>query len=386
MSDIDFDELDQAISKVVGKATKDNISKPAPQPSSQISGDGNGDTHNATIEQSNESDSREVAVQNDSLGTSQKIVPHKEGRFMDMIHSGGYKPAQSTNEKSNSTTLSESKKTLAPSQPSAWIDPITPPETDVSLSSSDHDDTAASLSSTDDESTIEEQIGANDNIDSTPSDEIGVDEVPPLPIASHESPFIEGSEKKVSKRPLGGAALDDEIAKDNNIDDTTPKPTEQSDQTTDDEERSQDIVLPPELEKELVELEETNELRQAPLPNESLNEHTREEIASHNKKTSETQLADAQSPDNISTSLSGLLESGEASETYQIKQDSITSSHETLHPLFADSHTETASTSPKTSHHSMTPLRWIVTVIGLIMLGMIIGASVFLIMTGGSGL
>lgn len=343
--------------------------------------------HTKTQAENNQttSDSHETTIQNGSSETSQKIVPHKEGRFMDMIHSGGYKPAQSTSEKSDDRP-SEPKKTLAPSQPSAWIDPIKSSlETDNMSSLSNHDDTVAPLSGIGDESTIEEQRGVNDTIDDTSSDETSVDKATPLPLASHESPFIEGSEKKVSKRPLGSGGTDDEGAKDNDGNDITS--TEQSDETTSDEEQPQDIVLPPELEKELVELEETNELRQAPTPNELYDEDTpQEEITSRNEKNSKPPLTDTQSPSNISTSLSGLLESGETSETYQLKQDPDISPHETLHPLFADSHTETAATSPKNSHHSMTPLRWIVTVIGLIMLGMIIGASVFLLMTGGSGL
>lgn len=351
MSDIDFEELDKAINKASGT---DSEQKPAEETEDKS------ENFADNQETSEKSVNIEENQTNEEDESDKKIVPHREGRFLDMIHP--------------SADMSSSPSSFSPSQSITKIDPL-----DDESSNEDEEkpvgadeDTELSETNADSESYLnDDSVEKNDEKSDEEPDEKPIEQSPPV-----ESPFIEGSEKKVSKRPLGGWNQDGHQAEKTASEDDSS--TDLDDNNT---KESEEIILPPELEKELVEIEETNELRSTKSEiDDSLSKELDDELASHDDN-SESKPSSSPEP------ISGLLESGkDADEQYKVGSIKEESSKETLHPLFADGHSNHIAASKKPSSHGVKILRWAVTIIGLIMLGVIIGASVFFFATGGSGL
>lgn len=339
MSDIDFEELDKAINKAVGT---DSEQKPAEDVK---------DDNLENLDDGQETaDESKKTIDLDDQGSEEsdkKIVPHREGRFLDMVHP--------------SADMSSSNSAFSPSQSITKIDPI-------DNDSLNEEDQKEQTSTEEDVQSSEATVESSD--DGT-AEKIAEQTTPA------ESPFIEGSEKKVSKRPLGGWSQDNQSSEKLNSEDN-----KDIDADNKDTEKSEEIILPPELEKELVEIEETNELRSTKNEiDESLSKKLDDELASHGDSNVNT------APDSSSEPISGLLEDGkDASEQYQVSNAKDEPSREELHPLFADGHNDHVAVSKKSAGRTTKILRWTVTIVGLVMLGIIIGASIFFFLTGGSGL
>lgn len=341
MSDIDFEELDKAINKA---SEIDSEQKPVEEVEDKKENfTDNQDTSEKSV------DIEENQVNEDE--SDKKIVPHREGRFLDMVHP--------------SADMSSSPSSFSPSQSITKIDPV-----DSDLSGEDDEKEPVSTKEDDQSSETTDKSLSDDLVEKVNEkpDEKSIEQSPPA-----ESPFIEGSEKKVSKRPLGSWNQDDQQSE--KLD------TNEDDENTNADNKSEEIILPPELEKELVEIEETNEFNSTKSEIDgSLPKKLDDELASHEDTS---KLASSSSSEHIS----GLLESGkDASEQYKVDGVKNDFSKEELHPLFADGHNSHIIAPKKPASKGMKILRWTVTIVGLIMLGVIIGASVFFFITGGSGL
>ena len=349
MSDIDFEELDKAINKAAGTDSEQKLAEEVREDSSENLND------NQEVSDTSKKDINLEDQNDDEEESDRKVVPHREGRFLDMVHP--------------SADMSLSPSSFSPSQSITKIDPV---DNDLS-DEKDEKEPVSTEGDNQSEETVDESSGNDlaEKVDKEP-EEKPIEQSPPA-----ESPFIEGSEKKVSKRPLGGW----------NQDDQQPEKLDanEDDENTNADNRgigkSEEIILPPELEKELVEIEETNQFNsQKSEIDESLSKKLDDELASHE---------DTLKPESNSSSehISGLLESGkDASEQYKVDGVKDESSKEELHPLFADGHNSHVAVPKKAASKGMKILRWTVTIVGLIMLGVIIGVSIFFFITGGSGL
>lgn len=376
MSDIDFDELDRAINKVVGK---ENIEKNETAPPSD-------DADNAS-EASSEKTSSSSQPPANSPNT---INSSSGGRFMDLVHPS----SDMRNDSSDSNMMSHSNSSLDNSYEKSTKEPdadvVQNDDTDefslkespdVSSNESPEKDNDLDHTSMPDpldfdpsakkEETVADMVSASDNDISKKMQDIPVE---PPAADNGSTPFLDDV-PPVEKRPLGGW----DPSKDEKDYSKVIAAIKQKD-STDPEKPDEDISLPPELQKELVAIEESNELTPelASLDN-AASDDTKKQLETSSLSSKKSDDASKDPP------VSGLLATGSIPQQYKTvsAQPESVAVHEG-HPLFDDASiaTKTTGKSPKKDSSLKHTLRWIMIIIGLLLLGATLGAAAYVYITG----
>lgn len=379
MSDIDFDELDKAVNSLVDdNGDKKVESAPEQKPSGE-----NGS--NESPPPANESPSKH------------------SGRFMDLVHSS------SDMRKEGSTRMNTSTTNIKPINDNVKAEPINPesseddenptndsssqldfdkdnegdlskdqadtPNTDMPdpldhLPASDDEskDTTKDESKKTDEKSDDKDDSSNPPADTKP--ELDYEETTPPSDEKDKgkgtTPFLDNA--KVKKRPLGGANPDTPTPSDGKKDEAPKSTTETS---------AEPVVLPPELDKNLVAIEsgEAPETPQASAkPPEATEETTTPQEPVNIEKDKKPSAKDQK--EEVAQLLAS-ASSGSIPDQY--KRENRSHELHAPHPLFNfehyDSSSAKAAKGPKST--ASTIFQWIFIVIGLLLLGGSIGAAVF---------
>lgn len=349
MSDIDFDELDRAINKVVGKDDK----KP----------------ETTATENTTDSPSRST-----------------NGRFMDLVHpsSDMKSEAGETSMMSHSTSeldqsLQENNTSLAESGADT--------KKDIVIDKNEVAENAASLSS---DQTEPDTTSMPDPLDFSPHTQKAESQETPESSATDTgeskndtepslTPFLPDA-PPVEKRPLGGwdpSAGEKDYSK--VIDEIKHKT---SDQESSPEETS--IVLPPELEKELVQIEESSNLVEPDAADKASESDKKDDDTQEDQTEDTSSSPPTPSVEKKDKDISGLLATGSIPTQYKTTPSrSETSTPQDSHPLFDDKTTSVNASSKHSSKKSSTHvLRWVMIIIGLLLLGATIGAAAYVFISG----
>lgn len=334
MSDIDFEELDKAVNNITGN----NGTKPSVPPATE--------------------------ADQPSFKASPQISQKPRGRFMDVLH-----PSSDMMGKEN---LSPSRKTVSPivnNKPGPAV----------------HDNQVVA--------DVSEPVVKNDwpdPIDAAPvaeaemeTSETAADNGDIADKLDAASLFLPGA--KVDKRPLGGfnadsTENDEQPGETKEIPPNSPNPIEKND--------SVPVSLPPELEADLVAIEEgglpSNDLD---FPADSF-ETGEKAISSDITDNGETEAKKIDSepvatppptkaPD-IDPKPSGFLAAGSIPQQY--KTAAVSAETSVSHPIFfdADHHDTALSQGAHKKTGSTTLFQWIFIIVGLLLLGATLGAALFI--------
>lgn len=371
MSDIDFEELDQAVNKLVGK----NVPDEKPETPDEAM--------NVTQDQPSKAEKNEKT----DGQTSQK----SKGRFMDVFHHSS--DMIGTNVDSPAPTNQATpgpRKVISP----MYHDVASPAKNESPKTPSPSADKEEPSRKNDWPDPIDAAVEAvKENIDSTPK-----------PVEERVDPsslFL--PDTKVEKRPLGGFSGE-------HIDNSSPK-TEETNQEENDKKEDVDVAatpegpqdegtpppveLPPELEAALVAIEEGDSIP-------SIEERAKKEEASQNQSDEELideavmpdPVEDVATPEPINNEpskepkaevssskpeLSGLLGAGSIPQQYKTAA-ALNESNDTTHPIFFDADQYAASPDAhahKKKSGKTTVFQWIFIIVGLLLLGATLGAALF---------
>lgn len=369
MSDIDFEELDQAVNKLVGKNTADE--KP----------DASSEAVEVTQNEPNKTEEKT------SKPESQAIQKSK-GRFMDVFHHSS--DMIGTNIDSPAPTnqaapgprkvISPTYHDVAPSADNHSLETPLPPadnkeEPPIKNDWPDPIDAAA------------QAVKESDNADTTAK--AMQERVDP------SSLFL--PDTKVEKRPLGGFSGDHlenspEKEEESKKSEAEKEPTETNPDTPN-QEATQPMELPPELEAALVAIEEGDSIP-------SIEERAKREEAIETKSGQITEAlpstpeADdaipepiiSESPKEVKAEaaspkpeLSGLLGAGSIPQQYKTAA-APAETNEASHPIFFDADQYTGSPDAhahKKKSGKTTVFQWIFIIVGLLLLGATLGAALF---------
>lgn len=352
MSDIDFDELDRAVSKYVGSTSSNDDASPVSTPPS-------------IPEAAQESVPVMSGSNDNSVISSSTALPKRRssGRFMDVVHPSsdmGTGKASGESEKSTLPPSSDIKRTaptLEPLDQSAELDETPSSFKDKEEVSDENKETEKPTHEWPDPITVG-STSQKEEAPSTPTEE------PPL--------FLPNA--KVEKRPLGGVPKDKLDA---------ALPSEEPEMKNDVLESSQDEnkanapepELPPELEKDLVAIE----AGEAPeIPQETEKTTPSPEVSQDEKPLSVPEKKDeAPRPEPTHE----LLATGSIPQQYKtppIKRE--TEAAEPDHPAFlnADHYEKAPATTPaKPKSKAAAIFQWIFIILGLLFLGGTLGAAFF---------
>ncbi len=340
MSDIDFDELDKAVSSLAGNNKTNEVPGVAAKPV-----------------------------------TSQ---PQKHGgSLIDVVHPSSFSTTSSPN-----TNPPKPKKTLTPFHPNITPSPQTTPKVQ-----SEPDDGQEDFSNSD-----AQPSDWPDPLDAAPSSPSIDQPQPPT------SPFISGT--KVEKRPLGAIPdkkdSEPDKAKANQPDNSFDEGQQHSTTT-----EGIDETHRPEFGDELAKIESDETAQsaardEAPISNFDAEtppfSKTDDEISLPTKPEKEPNSLSKpnEKPTTPSTAapISGLLASSVVSIPQQYKKTPLTPEPHNDQPLFNAEHYDQSSSPPgASSHHSSghtTIWQWVLIIIGLLLLGAVLGTVVFVLVTGQS--
>lgn len=352
MTDLDFDELDREVSKLVQADTTPDAAIP-PQ----------------KLEQSLEkSENKDASLIEQTSNTTAR----PRGRFMDVMHPSSDMKSDSTPLQSDQLTSTVDRKSIEPvaneEKTKETLEESIPETSPAPF----HTDMPDPIDFHESQNTKDTSGAEADEIDEPLSNN------PPLPSNDKLEGLFKDSE--VEKRPLGQFSQKEQpTVTINTVDgEKVDKTTiiEDKDSSDDDTAAPQDnepIDLPPELEKDLVAIEAGESPDDIPSIAEEGNKKTEIEEA---KEKPGSKTEDKDNKDLSSTA--ALLASGSIPQQYKIALKEKVS-REGDHALFDSSHYETApskaTTKKKSGHKAL--LQWIFIVIGLLLLGSTIGAALF---------
>lgn len=350
MSDIDFDELDKAVSKYVGSVSSSGAQQSANDtPSDQLPSNS------------------PQPVAPDAVVSSSNVLPKRRssGRFMDVVHpSSDMATTKSTSEGDPKDNLSPSveRKSLQPVSEDFQVESE---KKEVEVVPSNDEPVVKQ----DDTSSAHEWPDPLDLHSSSDDKEESKDEAvePPTPTAGN--PFFL-ADAKVEKRPLGG------LKKDAPADEAPTSLPLTEDTKKEGGDTEKELDLPPELEKDLVAIE----AGEAP-------EIEEKEIAeADTSKEDETPLPEPIKTDSVEKKdekapvvTSGLLATGSIPQQYK-PAPSAPEPADTDPPvlLHADHYEKTpAQTVPKHKSKAAAVFQWIFIILGLLLLGGTLGAAFF---------
>ncbi len=354
MSDIDFDELDRAVSKYVGTASSSNNEDASVQASSE----------EATIPVSSQSQNQN---QVNDTNPPQNALPKRRsaGRFMDVVHPSsdmGAPKSVNTTPKNESLESGE-RKTLQPLH------------TDLKSSN----DSSPEVEKKNPEKTPEPQVDHHEWPDPLDmhqeQNDNETEENPSTPNAPVPEAPLFLPDAKVEKRPLGGPIKQDQIQQ-NDVDTLQTEPLENKKGL--DEPTSYEPDLPPELEKDLVAIE-AGEAPEMPLEKQVDVDEVPEE--SHIPEHLEKDVPEEKETDSKSdTPTSGLLASGSIPQQYKKSTPQGEAPSQAEHPAFLNAdHYEKSPASSPSKHKSKAGavFQWIFIILGLLLLGGTLGAAFF---------
>lgn len=373
MTDIDFDELDREVNKLVNADTNTPQNDDTTNPPLSIQDDTQDSQDNTSdIQQSEDQQS------SDSSDVAPSPVTRPRGRFMDVMHPSSDMTTETDSSQSDQLASTPDRKTLEPLDSSdtkeAAQEDTTDEKEDSDHSPSSHTDMPDPIDFHE-ERTAE---GGDVQKEVEPSEEKEVEsspEPPILPLNNELNSLF--NEAEVEKRPLGQfSKVEEPTVTINTVDGEkvsgeTVKEDDKAEDTSleGDISENEPVDLPPELEKDLVAIEAGESPDAIPSPVEEKN-HTKDE-------QEEEKPADTKEDKELSTS-AALLASGSIPQQYKIALKEKVS-REGDHALFDSSHYEKAPTkaakNKKSGHKAL--LQWIFIVIGLLLLGSTIGAGLF---------
>lgn len=371
MSDIDFDELDQAVNSLVGDdkvAEKNKSSVETTKPTEEI-------------------------PKPASVPPPTNLPSKRAGRFMDMKHNSSDmtkdSPSLMTSNKTSIEPLnSDVKPDVTADKPtdeatskSDWPDPIEKPKDEAESKeelkpSADMPDPIGHFDpkKEDDKKDSEDSDTKEPKNDEKQDDEQKKDEE-----SKKTSPFLDDA--KVEKRPLGG--LDNE---DKSEDEPDEKDGDKESKDKDPDEKTPEappepIELPPELDKDLVAIEadEAPELSSTATTTEPEPQKEEEASSEGAGKTDD----DANNQRNHKEEVSQLLATAASgSIPDQYKRENRSHELHAAHPLFDDEGFKKSPVSapkkPKSGAKKI--FQWIFISLGIILLGGSIGAAVFVLL------
>lgn len=392
MSDIDFDELDREVSKLVGN------SKPESQPSEPVETKEDAgqatETHEVPSPENTPSGSSQPVV--DGGGDDSIIAAKPRGRFMDMVH-------PSSDMAKEGAAVSQ----LSTGAERQSINPLPDPDTlEENLSDNDSKSNISDdFSKKEERDTLSEESGSkeesisptdmpdpidvHESLNDTPDEQeskLVANTTPDTPEVSASSddsstpevgPFV--ADAKEEKRPLGQFSDTVEPEKsesDKEIDKILTQ--EDGDEGEKDKPGAVQYNLPPELEKDLVAIEAGES------PDEILSsvdeKDSGEKTEKKEEKTEEDPEKDAETANKkLDDTSAALLASGSIPQQYKIAiKEKAGIKDDDSSQLFKAEHYET-SPAKKTHHKSKVAsvLQWFFIIVGIILLGGTIGFAVF---------
>lgn len=346
MSDIDFDELDREVSKLVGDTDSSTVPVTVTPKEEVVTGDATDDIATVT----------------------------RRGRFMDVMHPSS--DMATKEEASAASQLSDGaeRQTIEP------IDTIEPESAHVEteeqpkLYSTDMPDPIDVHESRQQVETPQEDSYQSELVDSsepdTPTNTI--DNVAP------NDPFV--VDAKVEKRPLGQFSDDTSLVEEA----PSPEPTVTQDDNPDNiATNSTQYSLPPELEKDLVAIEAGKSPDDILSADDVTNNDSQEDDLTISEEgqlgKEEESKEDAPSDRQLSESSAALLASGSIPQQYKLAiKEKAGIKDDTSSQLFQAEHYDT-SPGKATKHKSKatSALMWFFIVVGILLLGGVIGYAVF---------
>lgn len=329
MSDIDFDELDKAVSSLV---------------------DDKGDKKDEKVENASEQKPSVENDTNESPKTTDESPSKHSGRFMDLVHSS------SDMRKEGSGMMNTSTTNITPIDDNVKAEPINP-ESSESDENPDGDNSSSSDTDKDKED------DSNNDKDTAKDESKKTDEKDD---DKKTTPFIDSA--KVKKRPLGGANSDLSISSD-------AKKMESSESSI--ETSTEPVILPPELDKDLVAIESG----EAPETSQETVElpRTTEETAALQEATDVEKDKKPPVKDQKEEVAQLLASANSGSIPDQYKRENRSHELHTPHPLFNFEHygSSSAKTAKGPKSKASSIFQWIFIIIGLLLLGGSIGAAIF---------
>lgn len=380
MSDIDFDELDREVKKLV------NTDDP------QVEKDTFSDVSSVDTEKENSTSttlSSEAGNGTDKTDTEtiDEQKPAKpRGRFMDVVHPSS-DMAAGDEELGARLTSQNDRKSLTPVHEAEDVRS----EEDESL----NDGLTADPTSLPD--LHEEEKKDTDKTEDTSETPAEVSEPTELDVPS--SAFL--ADAKVEKRPLGqhsDAAVDAATDKTDSgpdtqkapsyvsaVDDIAQKAIDEANGKTDDGEEKppveENVPLPPELEKDLVAIE-AGESPDDILSGTLEDGEAKKEEATESKDESDDKEVDDKKEDDKAlksdSATTSLLSSGSIPQQYKIAMQQKTGDSETKQLFAAEHYTTTPAKSAKKGASTFaTIMQWFFIVVGVLLLGAVIGAGLY---------
>lgn len=378
MSDIDFDELDREVKKLV---TNDSSQDDAPE-SAEINNAHDENTTDEISPTSLESSDTELSKSDEDTTTDDQKSTKPRGRFMDVVHPSSDMAAGDEELGARLTSQNE-RKSLTPVHEVEEVKRDLP-EAETKQPPKDGADMPDPID-------FHEQKNAQDG-DMQNADEVEK----PAELDMPSSAFL--ADAKVEKRPLGqhsesgmtdaskegesdekkddapvGNAVDDIAQK--AIDEANGKTEEDKDKTAPVEEN---VPLPPELEKDLVAIEAGQSpdeiLSGTSDENEEVEKPDAAEQNSPEDKNDDTDNDDTKSDSHTAA----ILSSGSIPQQYKIALQQKTGD-ESAKQLFAAEHYTTTPTkaAKKGASTFATVMQWFFIVVGVLLLGAVIGAGLY---------
>lgn len=398
MSDIDFDELDREVSKLVGNSKPDN--QPSEPTETKEDAGQAVETHEAPPVENTSPMIGQSAVDEGEYDSTIAIKPR--GRFMDMVHpssdmakeGAAVSQLSAGTERQSITPLSDSDSlqgNLSGDDMKSDIDDTSSKKEELVTASHEGGDREEPTSPTDmpDPIDVHESLSDTDlRIENETPDEQevkpDVDTTPDMPVVGVKSdagtpeigPFV--ADAKEEKRPLGQFSDTVEPEKsesDKEIDKILSQ--EDNGEAEGDKPDTVQYNLPPELEKDLVAIEAGES------PDEILSSVEDKDDTEKTEKKEEKTEEDSVKDDDISKKLddtsAALLASGSIPQQYKIAiKEKAGIKDDDNSQLFKAEHYETS--PAKKSHHKSkvaSVLQWFFIIVGIILLGSTIGFAVF---------
>ena len=353
MSDIDFDELDREVSKLVG------------------------DTDPSTISVSTKSKPNETTTENTTdTSTDDVTAVTRRGRFMDVMHPSSDMATKEETSAASQLSDGAQRQTLEPiediqAQPEQNDSELLKSETPQDMPHpTDMPDPIDVHENRQQAEELQNSVLQVETVEPEQQPSI-VDETPPNDL------FV--TDAKVEKRPLGQFS---------NVDTNPPGVTPEAGSTTDEDDTASfaQYSLPPELEKDLVAIEAGKS------PDDILSaEETKQESDDENNNitpqaeqtdTLESEPnsgADTQPDRQISESSAALLASGSIPQQYKLAiKEKAGIKDETSSQLFqAEHYDKSPGKASKHKSKATSAIMWVFIVIGILLLGGVIGYAVF---------
>ncbi len=333
MSDIDFEELDKAVNNLVGKDEEESsvpTSTPVPEETSQKQGP--------------------------------QVSQKPRGRFMDVLHP--------SSDMTSKDSLPTARKTVNP------ITSTPAPAVRDTQMSSNHDLPAVKNDWPD---PIDMPPAQDADTQPVENIDIGTEAVDDTEKPDAASLFLPGA--KVEKRPLGG--FNAEPLEDSEPSEKPSQPTPFEPVTS---KKSEPLPasLPPELEANLVAIEEGGFRAETPapevveeVPGIAEEDTIRPNLATPSPPVEKPTQPAFTSPPDTAVKTSGFLAAGSIPQQY--KTSEVNAQSEATHPIFFDADHHDASL-PQGAHKkqgSTTAFQWIFIIVGLLLLGATLGAALF---------